>query len=425
MTPLSARLIILGAVMFVLIAGLGIWIGKMFGRVQQYAPVAARLPAELAAARSEGLPLTPADLRRPYRVPPSENAAPLYRRIDSILKALPKTESAEDGAVNKLARSARPAEKALARRIVQRRSKVLALVDQAAARTHCDFEREFDKGPDLMLPEYASMRQAARLLAGRALLRAEDGDLEGAFQSIATGAKIGRHAGEDPILIALLVNIAIYSIMDSAFHDLLLRSSTDPRARSLAARTLKFPELPALAHCYRGEVVMGRVVTGRIRESGSFIEELSPLLRGKSAKTRAAMADAWDVRMLQYWRKCFAALRQAGSDPVLQVRALKPASDELEGRMGEPTYELAAIIMPVFSQVGMKLASAHEQERLRQTILLIAQYRRVNQAWPPSLSQLAAPVEPDMFTGQPPIYRRTPDGFILYSVGDNLKDDGG
>jgi hypothetical protein len=31
----------------------------------------------------------------------------------------------------------------------------------------------------------------------------------------------------------------------------------------------------------------------------------------------------------------------------------------------------------------------------------------------------------DVFTGRPFIYRRTPEGFVLYSVGDNLKDDGG
>jgi hypothetical protein len=50
--------------------------------VQRELNEAARtLPRELAAARREGLPLTPADLRRSPPVPTAQNAAPLYREF--------------------------------------------------------------------------------------------------------------------------------------------------------------------------------------------------------------------------------------------------------------------------------------------------------------------------------------------------------
>src|SRR5437588_1996068 len=84
----------------VIMAGLGVWTVHNFGvRLTKYAPVARMLPAELAAAKREGLPLTPADLRPKPPVPDSQNAAPLYRRIDVALRSLPKAAQDADGKV--------------------------------------------------------------------------------------------------------------------------------------------------------------------------------------------------------------------------------------------------------------------------------------------------------------------------------------
>src|SRR5438034_222891 len=65
-------------------------------RYRSYGPVARTLPAELDAAKREGLPLTAADLRPKPPVPDSQNAAPLYVRIDLRLRGLPKREQDDD-----------------------------------------------------------------------------------------------------------------------------------------------------------------------------------------------------------------------------------------------------------------------------------------------------------------------------------------
>src|SRR5438128_1137156 len=49
---------------------------------------AAALAAERAAAKREGIPVSPADLQKPP-IPAARNAAPLYRQLGALLKARP------------------------------------------------------------------------------------------------------------------------------------------------------------------------------------------------------------------------------------------------------------------------------------------------------------------------------------------------
>src|SRR5438876_10111450 len=55
---------------------------------QELANGAANLAKQRALARAEGIPLTPAELKRP-KVPPAQNAGHLYQQLDQLLKANP------------------------------------------------------------------------------------------------------------------------------------------------------------------------------------------------------------------------------------------------------------------------------------------------------------------------------------------------
>jgi hypothetical protein len=61
--------------------------------------------------------------------------------------------------------------------------------------------------------------------------------------------------------------------------------------------------------------------------------------------------------------------------------------------------------------------------------LAIAEYQRDHGVWPPNLEALVPTYLPhlpiDQFTGQPPRYRITVEGPVLYSVGVDRDDDGG
>jgi hypothetical protein len=380
------------------------------------------LPAELAAARKEGLPLHPDDLRPARPIPPQQNAAPIYAQIHRSLQIAPKSDRLD---LPKLARSKSPADRKKAREVLARRSSLLALARKASARPFCDFNRAYEKGPDLLLPEYASMRELGRMLAADSLLKARDGDIEGAFASIKTAWRLSDHAGKDPILIAMLVSIAISAMADRAYQQVLLEHASDPRTIALAAESAHFPPSPSLENAFRGEVVMGRVCAEMTRNSPNAFASAARVVTRKGESIRADMSDAWEVRLIEYWRNGFRILRNTPNKHIEQAVALKSLGDEVEKLDGKPTYELAAILMPVFSQAAVKLAMADEQTRLRRTTLEIARFRSKTGRWPASLGELARPPQPDIFTGKPPIYRRTDKGFLLYSVGEDRRDDGG
>ena len=77
----------------------------------------------------------------------------------------------------------------------------------------------------------------------------------------------------------------------------------------------------------------------------------------------------------------------------------------------------------------------HLEDRVRQRFahieiaLALAAFHADHSAYPSSLNELTpkylTKVPEDTYSGQAPIYRRRDRGYLLYSVGENLKDDGG
>ena len=76
-----------------------------------------------------------------------------------------------------------------------------------------------------------------------------------------------------------------------------------------------------------------------------------------------------------------------------------------------------------------------EGEKTRAELLLtrvalgLAAYKAERRTYPARLDELAPAYLPDVptdpFTDAPFVYARTADGYRLYSVGPNMKDDGG
>jgi hypothetical protein len=73
--------------------------------------------------------------------------------------------------------------------------------------------------------------------------------------------------------------------------------------------------------------------------------------------------------------------------------------------------------------------ATHAQMRSAQVALAAECYRRAHGDWPQALTELVPehlPTVPlDPFDGEPLRYRRTERGVVIYSVGENGRDDGG
>jgi hypothetical protein len=104
---------------------------------------------------------------------------------------------------------------------------------------------------------------------------------------------------------------------------------------------------------------------------------------------------------------------------------LRPRA-ELGRRVGQ---QLAAFLLPAVSSAldaEQRTAATLDLTRLA---LALAAYRAEHAEYPDTLDQLVPTdietVPRDRFTAGPLVYRRTGEGYLLYSVGPNGQDDGG
>lgn len=114
--------------------------------------------------------------------------------------------------------------------------------------------------------------------------------------------------------------------------------------------------------------------------------------------------------------------------------------DQLFAELGKPPWErkpvptnpkrfLNQLLLPVFDGATNREQSSIATLRLLGCYAAIRRYHQQRGAYPPSLEALRPELGEmiiDPFTGKPFVYRTHPKrGFQLYSVGENLNDDGG
>lgn len=94
-----------------------------------------------------------------------------------------------------------------------------------------------------------------------------------------------------------------------------------------------------------------------------------------------------------------------------------------------PKRMINQILFPVFDGATAREQSSTAILRLLACYAAVKRYRQQRGAYPPSLEALRPELGEmiiDPFTGKPFVYRTHPKrGFMLYSVGENLTDDGG
>lgn len=194
---------------------------------------------QLRLARSEGLPTTAKEFAATIEpAKPEENAAPLYRRLKGKLR------DSSDAYGMSIRFAHRPDAQLMAesKRYLARHQDVIETVEAAAKLPKCWFDRDWTDGMAVLLPEFADMKGAARIVMLRACIAAEERRVDDAIRDTRLVRKIAHHARQEPTAIAQLVSesIDLYAmrrLADWSFH------FRDPRyAKELGAVIAARPE---------------------------------------------------------------------------------------------------------------------------------------------------------------------------------------
>jgi hypothetical protein len=391
-----------------------------------------RVEKRLEAIRAQGFPVTLGELNDWYPAPPpGHDAADLYQQ--AFLKYLddPTWEEKENQlpvvGTGELPPRGEPLPddmKALIAEYLERNAEALRLLHQAAAMPECRFPIDLRAGAMVLLPHLASLRQGARLMLLEGLLDAEEGRTAEATESVIATVGLADAVRNEPILISYLVRIACLSISCSNLENLLHKAPLDDKTLQELTRTFHDAERPEVAvRAFVGERCFGadffRNPAGRIAASGGQNVPVHPL-------AVIGLLDA-DFR---YYLDLMDPQVEMSRLPVEERGKAIEASDLEQAVKDLPSYAIITrMLVPALARALGEETKNVARLRTARTALAVERYRLKHGQLPEGLEALvpeileSVPLDP--YDAKPLRYRRLERGYVVYSIGSNMVDDGG
>lgn len=238
-------------------------------------------------------------------------------------------------------------------------------------------------------------------------MRRLEGDIDRALAYEHATLRLAGTVGENRTLLAQLVQAAIAGIaFDSMQHVLDWNGAVVGDAASIVheTRALRDPEN------------FVRALTGEVLYTRDHLHRVSPRL----------CAGLNELRMIDALTAMADAVKT--EDPNRRRALLAQAQDTAE-RGPYLLYAIAQITVPAHVRSVEAWDRVVAQTTLMEVGLALSQYHAEHGEYPEALEAAAAyldgAVPGDPRTGAPLAYERRGEGYVLYSVGPNLTDDGG
>lgn len=387
------------------------------------------LPAELAKLKKLGVPTEPQDLSIVPPVPDSDNAASLYKQIEEEMKKVQK------GLVNRhtqviSAYSGFPGDKVNYEVALAQHQSVFSLIDQLPTRSRLDYKRDYTQGFNLLFPEFAETKSVAKLLASRTQYWIERKDYDRALKDIETQYVIANHLSQEVTIIGALVCIAINAIAHNSLDRFLYAvQDNQPMLAKTEAMLVRRQRVPSIRKSLSGEVVMGRIGIQSLKSwaefdySGHGTGEPDGLQKGLDRLTvqDPAFRRMFEARAMAMWREIFEKAPKDEQDWVGFSKAFREVDAKIQAD-NSVQNKLNQILFPVFDQASQAFAKADANHRV--ALLAVKLLRMPPTQRPANLSSFGK-LAIDPMDGKPMRYLRKGNGFKVWSIGQDLKDNGG
>ncbi|MEX2243463.1 MAG: hypothetical protein WD716_06405 [Fimbriimonadaceae bacterium] len=377
------------------------------------------------AAKAVGFPLTGQDLVPSIAFQPHENAASVYEKAISTLRATVFTDrTAGESAVFELHRRELTAmEHAALSTYLAEASPAIAEFKSATAMPYCYFEKDWDRGMAVTFPEYGKAKTLVSALTAGAWLKARGGKLGEAEDDLLCALRAAAHFQVQPTMIATLLSIALDGMVSSALHHLL---SEDEAALAMVERVAQaMPEqwdltltLRSEAFCMfwmtRDDIDLRRSIG--LKPADGFVPEIDMLQ--KSAYMRRSVR----ITVLGAYTQLLREYKPTGDE-----RAVLDAFDAFTtsiSRDKTPSGIVFSAFGPRFRNLTVSLDRARSRKAHLLAAVRILEHRSKTSAWPTTLSEAGAKFE-DPYDGSPLRFRLDGAGFRVWSVGEDGHSNGG
>ncbi|HZZ82704.1 MAG TPA: hypothetical protein VFE62_29670 [Gemmataceae bacterium] len=286
-----------------------------------------------------------------------------------------------------------------------------------------------------VIQHHQDARTVADWLKHDAMLRAQEGDYDGAVESCQAIINGGRAMKDDPFLITVLIRIAMQNIaLDSLERALAQGEASEERLREMQAMLEKEIEQSSFLIGMRGERAGHHYLFESIRD-GKVKPRLMSMISGGSVGIDSFddwLSDNVPSTMLKHYPDHLHNMNQMVAASKLPLHERGPTLTKIfrEGR--NSGNRVSKVLMPATDKV--EKADRRSQMQLRAMVVALAceRYRMKHEEkrWPVTLDDLikakllsAFPTDP--IDNQPLRYRQVKEGIVVYSLGFDEQDNQG
>ena len=275
---------------------------------------------------------------------------------------------------------------------------------------------------DIRIPDAVKMINAIRLLGIDAVFKADEGRMQEAIEQIRRGMRFIGRTMDEPFLITGLIAVANMKYLQTCL------------TRIINGRDIDSDTLQLLIQDLNPEHWRKKFVRGIQGERVFNLENALAVLEGDMDILDYNLRDRiffWIMRPatkadVLWAQKMFDRVENASLLPYYEIKeSYKDITQDIESI---PWYfRLSGGLFPNFSSAWLKEAILEAMMGIGQIALACKIYKNQEGHFPENISELIPGIlekeSLDPFTGNPYIYRLREDGFIVYSVGSNEKDD--
>jgi hypothetical protein len=316
----------------------------------------------------------------------------------------------------------------------------LAQLGEAGTRPHCRFPVHWERSFNATLPHLEILMQGAKAFSLRLSARLAVGDSAGAYEDFRDGMRMVTATEKEPTLIAGLVRAGMANTMINALWGGLVEHQwAEPELQKIEADLAAFDWLRSYTYAMSSERAGMNAIIDVLIENPRQLGEMTRMVdttsnSGDSGQPGLLLyPNGWiyqnKVRMNQFFDQTMQRVipEQRRYQPGLEIPASPARITSIPERI---YYLLVALLAPAFESIEMRflhMAALTDEARIA---CALERFRLTHGKHPAQLTELMpsfiSALPNEVMNGEPYRYRPSNDGgYLLYSVGANLRDDGG
>jgi hypothetical protein len=344
----------------------------------------------------------------------------------------------------------------------------LQSLEQLLTHRVLDFGLDYHQGFSMLLPHLANLKNAVQRLTAAAMCDLHRGDTEAATLKIRVSLALAHGLEREPLIISQLVRIAVAAIVVSQTWALLQANDlTDAQLAALQSDWQKVNSLQSAEAAVAMERAMSESTIEKMRldedefravvnqwggggsstttTPPSFVQMAETAFRESGQRSKAlwwrfawSYPDEW--RMLQGTQIGLETFRRVRSgapfcktlkDQQTRLLALAVPASEDSGRFGGNVDVRSLFSQGLWSSAGLakRVQSIEISRQVVLAAIALKRYYLRHHNYPPDLAALVPeflPATPrDLIDGASLRYQRQENSFLLYSIGEDGKDDRG